>query len=170
MPQPGDYRRLKCRWDTLVVVVVVVGKTTCLRIKTSRRSLRAAPAFSLGDYENFDIIVGAFYVVRSLPDKHPIPLDQPSKTPPGFHIRIGHCRGRKEEKAGASPKPVNGEVVVQWRTQMIALRFWNTKWQIVENGERYIYRQGSGTCVTRMKWDICNVRRCKAFETHTTET
>jgi len=60
-------------------------------------SLRTAPAFSLGDYENSDVIAGASYIVHSLPDKRPIPLDQPSKTPPGFR-RIGHRHKKKKKK------------------------------------------------------------------------
>lgn len=99
MPTSLDHRRC-------VVVLVVVGRERRVYGLKHRVFPRATPAFSLGDYENLDVTAGASYIVRSFLDKCPIPLDQPSKTPPDL-LRIGQRYKEKEKKC---EHPSNEEV------------------------------------------------------------
>lgn len=118
-PKARDYRWLRCRR----VSAVVVGRTTCLRIKTSRLSLSPS-RFSCsagllpGDYESFDVIAGSqcFLYCTSLLDKRPILLDQTSMTPPGLYSTA--------EKGASPPKPVVEEVDLH---QMTAERLQSDK-------------------------------------------
>jgi len=97
-----------------------------------RVSLRTAPAFSLGDYENSDVIARASYIVRSFPDKCPIPLDQPSK------IRLSPYRVPPQKKVETKREhPLSLSTSERAWKQMIAKRFQNTKWQIVGKEKRY---------------------------------
>lgn len=84
---------------------------------------------------------GLFILSGSRLDKRPIPLDQPSETPPGLHRRR-----EKTKKARTSPKPVNVSSAPSPppELEMIALRFRNSK---VTNSRKTEKRSVNRRCV-----------------------